>query len=339
MSQTSGQTRLEDLDIEPYIITKLKMAGIQSVFDLAISIPHQLVDIGGGMLTGTDERVALELLTKARKALVDSGLLYKDFSTAQDILERRKNLLRCTTASAKLDSFLKGGIETQAITEIAGEFGSGKSQICYTLCVTANTTLDKKGLGGNVIFIDTENTFRSERIFQIAEHRGISVPDEIIRRIYVCKIYNTSHLEMIIQDLGKSIEEYKAKLVIVDSIIALHRAEFIGRATLAERQQRLNMMLHKLSRLAEVCNIAVVVTNQVQSQPDDFSAGRDGLRATGGNVMGHRTTYRILLRKAGKVRIAIMVDSPYHMYDQTRFSITEAGVQDVEEYKSTEPEW
>ncbi|MGA9149596.1 MAG: DNA repair and recombination protein RadA [Candidatus Nitrosopolaris sp.] len=262
MSQVGAKVRLEDLDIKPYLITKLKMAGIESVFDLAISIPHQLTDISGGMLTGTDEQVALELVTKAKKVLVDSGLLYKDFSTAQDILERRRNLLRCTTGSTKLDSFLKGGMETQAITEIAGEFGSGKSQICYTLCVTANMPIDKKGLGGNVIFIDTENTFRSERIFQIAEHRGIPEPDEILRRIYVCKIYNTSHLEMVIQDLGKSIEDYHAKLVIVDSIIALHRAEFTGRGTLAERQQRLNIMLHKLNRLAEVHNIAVVVTNQ-----------------------------------------------------------------------------
>ena len=124
----------------------------------------------------------------------------------------------------------------------------------------------------------------------------------------------------------------------VDSIIALHRAEFTGRGTLAERQQRLNTMLHKLNRLAEVHNIAVVITNQVQSQPDDFSAGRDGLRATGGNVMVHATTYS-LLRKAGKTRIAIMVDSQYHMYDQTRFSITEAGVQDVEVYKNSTSEW
>jgi DNA repair protein RadA len=291
------------------------------------------------MLTGTDEHVALELVTKAKKALVDSGLLYKDFSTAQDILDSRKNLLRCTTGSAKLDSFLKGGIETQAITEVAGEFGSGKSQICYTLCVTANMPVDRKGLGGNVIFIDTENTFRAERIFQIAEHKGISDPDQVLRRIYVCKIYNTSHLEVIIQDLGKSIEEYKAKLVIVDSIIALHRAEFTGRGTLAERQQRLNIMLHKLNRLTEVHNIAVVITNQVQSQPDDFFAGQNGLRATGGNIMGHASTYRILLRKAGRDRIAIMIDSPYHAYDQTRFAITEAGVQDVEEHKSTESEW
>ena len=124
MSQTAAKTRLEDLDIKPYIITKLKMAGIQSIFDLAISIPHQLVDIGGGVLTGTDEHAALELVTKAKNALVDSGMLFKDFCTAQDILDRRKYLLRCTTGSAKLDSFLKGGIETQAITEIAGEYGS-----------------------------------------------------------------------------------------------------------------------------------------------------------------------------------------------------------------------
>ena len=148
MSQAAAKMRLEDLDIKPYMLTKLKMAGIQSVFDLAISIPHQLIDLEGRMLTGTDEHIALELVTKAKKALVDSGLLYKDFSTAQDILEGRKNLLRCTTGSAKLDSFLKGGIETQAITEAAGEFGSGKSQICYTLCVTANMSPDKKGLGG-----------------------------------------------------------------------------------------------------------------------------------------------------------------------------------------------
>jgi DNA repair protein RadA len=266
---------------------------------------------------------------KAKNALIDSGLLAKDFSSAAEILERRKNLLRCTTGSSNLDSFLKGGIETQAMTEIAGEFGSGKSQICYTLCVTANMPTDKEGLGGNVIFIDTENTFRPERIHQIAENRGINDPEQILRKIYVCKIFNSGHLELIIQNLGKSIQEYKAKLVIVDSIISLHRAEFTGRGTLADRQQRLNIMLHKLIRLAEVYNIAVVVTNQVQSQPDNFFG--DALRATGGNIMGHASTYRILLRKAGRDRIAIMIDSPCHAYDQTRFTISERGVQDVEE--------
>jgi DNA repair protein RadA len=143
MAQNGAKLRLENLEIKPYMITKLKMAGIESIFDLAISVPYQLIDIGGGMLTGADEHVALELVMKAKKALIDSGMLIKDFCTAEDILERRKNLLRCTTGSAKLDSFLKGGIESQAITEIAGEFGSGKSQICYTLCVTAYPKVTK----------------------------------------------------------------------------------------------------------------------------------------------------------------------------------------------------
>src|SRR5438128_5647317 len=163
---------------------------------------------------------------------------------------------------------MTGGRETQAMSEIAREFGSGKSQLCYTLCVTANMPLDKEGLGGNVIFIDTENTFRPERIHQIAENRGIKEPEDMLRKIYVCKIFNSGHLELIIQNLGKSIQDYKAKLVIVDSIISLHRAQFTGRGTLADRQQRLNIMLHKLIRLAEIYNIAVVVKNQVQLQPD-----------------------------------------------------------------------
>ena len=98
-------------------------------------------------------------------------------------------------------------------------------------------------------------------------------------------------------------------------------------------------MLHKLSRLAEVHNIAVVATNQVQSQPDDFFAGGNGLRPTGGNVMAHGCTYRILLRKAGHTRVAIIIDSPYHMYDQTRFAIAEAGVQDVYQSETSTSEW
>jgi DNA repair protein RadA len=188
MSQNANGLRLEDLEIKPHLVTKLRGAGIESIFDLAISIPHQLIE-DGGILTGDDAQVALDLVMKAKKALIDSGLLAKDFSSAAEILERRKNLVKCTTGSSKLDSFLKGGIESQAMTEIAGEFGSGKSQLCYTLCVTANMSADKEGLEGNVIFIDTENTFRPERIHQIAENRGINDPEQILRQTYVCKIF------------------------------------------------------------------------------------------------------------------------------------------------------
>lgn len=316
--------QLEDIPgVQPHLISKLRQAGIQSVLDLAVSVPQELAAGGEGTRISADTEVISELVLKAKKALIESGALVKEFSTADQVLERRKSLLRFTTGSKNLDDFLEGGVESQAITELAGEFGSGKSQICHALCVTA-----AKGTTGqinSIIFVDTENTFRPERIHQIAEARGLD-SEEIMKKVFVCKIVNSAQLEALIRNLGKPIEEYKAKLVIVDSIISLHRAEYSGRETLAERQQRLNVMLHKLIRLAEIYNIAVVLTNQVQSSPDNT----DSLRATGGNIMGHACTYRIFLRKMGRDRMAIMVDSPHHAYDQVKFTITEKGVENSE---------
>src|SRR2546423_1309263 len=180
-------------------------------------------------------------------SLIDCGSLVKEFCTAEEILERRKGLVRFSTGSAKLDTFLDGGIETQAVTEITGEFGTGKSQICHTLCVTANTQKGKPHSGEsgnssstststdhNVIFIDTENTFRAERVHQIAETRRLGSVEDILKRIFVCKIYNSAHLEYVIANLGKYIEQYNANLVIVDSVISLHRAEYTGRENLAD---------------------------------------------------------------------------------------------------------
>jgi DNA repair protein RadA len=327
--------QLEDLPgVQPYLISKLKQAGIQSVLDLAVSIPNELTaggEGGGGGHEGNtisaDKETITELVLKAKKALADSGALIKEFSTADQVLERRKSLVRYTTGSKSLDDFLKGGIESQAITELTGEFGSGKSQICHTLCVTAVT--NNSNQINSIIFIDTENTFRPERIHQIAEARGLD-PEEIMRKIFVCKMVNSAQLEVLIRNLGKYIEEYKAKLIIVDSIISLHRAEYTGRETLAERQQRLNVMLHKLIRLSEIYNVAVVLTNQVQVSPDSSFGGSDSLKAAGGNIMGHACTYRIFLRKVGRDRLAIMVDSPHHAYSQVRFTISEKGVENAE---------
>ena len=316
--------QLEDLPgVQPHLINKLKQAGIQSVLDLAVSIPQELAPGGEGSVISADTETISELVIKAKKALADSGALIKEFSTADQVLERRKSLVRFTTGSKNLDDFLKGGVESQAITELAGEFGSGKSQICHTLCVTAATNNSSKI--NSIIFVDTENTFRPERIHQIAEARGLD-SEEIMKKVFVCKMVNSAQLELLIRNLGKYIEEYKAKLVIVDSIISLHRAEYTGRETLAERQQRLNVMLHKLIRLSEVYNIAVVLTNQVQVSPDNT----DVLKPAGGNIMGHACTYRIFLRKAGQDRIAVMVDSPHHAYSQVKFTISERGVENAE---------
>jgi DNA repair protein RadA len=187
----------------------------------------------------------------------------------------------------------------------------------------------------NIIFIDSENTFRANRVHQIAEQRGHD-PLAILEKIYHCTVYSSEHLESVIDNLDKSIEQYNAKIVIIDSIVSLHRAEFSGRGTLADRQQRLGKMLNKLRRYADIYNIAVVVTNQVVSSPDGLHSGFDSMKAAGGNIVAHSSTYRIFLRKSGKNRVATMEDSPSHSYQRVKFSISESGIQDASSYKTEE---
>jgi DNA repair protein RadA len=332
MSKTSSTTTppividLEIQDIEgigPTTSRKLKEAGIVSVMDLAVASAEELsVDLN------SSKETAASFIMAAHRLLRESNILEKEFVTAASALEKRKAMLRCSTGSRALDELLLGGIETQAVTEFYGEFGSGKSQICHTLCAISPQPVEAGGLDSGVIYIDTEGTFRPERLNQIAIARGLE-PSYVLKNVAVCKVYNSSHLELIIKDIGKYINDFKAKLVIIDSIISLHRAEFAGRGTLADRQQRLNNILHKLVRLSEIFNIAVVITNQVQSSPDTFFG--DPTKAAGGNVLGHASTYRIYLRKSGENRTAKMIDSPYHPYSDARFTLNEKGTDDLED--------
>jgi DNA repair protein RadA len=325
-SSPSTVVDIEIQDIEgvgPTTARKLKEAGIVSVMDLAVTSADELaVDLNSSKDT------AAAFIMAAQRLLRESNILEKEFVTAESALEKRKSLMRCSTGSRALDELLLGGIETQAVTEFYGEFGSGKSQICHTLAAIASQPKESGGLNGGVIYIDTEGTFRPERLNQIARARELE-PSHVLKNVAVCKVYNSSHLELIIKDLGKYVNDFNAKLVIIDSIISLHRAEFAGRGTLADRQQRLNGLLHKVIRLAEIFNIAVVITNQVQSSPDTFFG--DPTKAAGGNVIGHASTYRIYLRKSGENRTAKMIDSPYHPYSDAKFTLNEKGTDDLED--------
>jgi DNA repair protein RadA len=325
-TSTSDIIELEIQDIEgigPTTAKKLKEAGIVSVMDLAVATADELsVDINAS------KDSASTFIIAAQKLLRDSKVLEKEFVTADAALEKRRSMLRCSTGSSTLDELLLGGIETQAVTEFYGEFGSGKSQICHTLCAIARQPIESGGLDSSTIYIDTEGTFRPERVQEIARARGFD-PVQVLKNVAVCKVYNSSHLELIVKNLGKYVDDFKAKLVIIDSIISLHRAEFAGRGTLADRQQRLNSMLHKIIRLAEIYNIAIVITNQVQSSPDTFFG--DPTKAAGGNVLGHASTYRVYLRKSGENRVAKMIDSPYHPYSDARFTVNERGTDDMDE--------
>ena len=318
------ELRLESLEgVGPVTSKKLVDAGIHNIMDLLVRGPVDVSEI-----TGMDIEAAVKIVNKARQQLIEQGKLEKDFVSATEIYKRRQDIGKISTDTNALDMLFDGGIETQAITEVYGEFGSGKTQFCHTMCVNVQKPKDQGGLDGGALYIDTEGTFRPERIVTIAKLKGLE-PEKVLERIIVAKAYNSSHQELIMEEVGPIIEENKIKLIVVDSAVGLFRAEYLGRGTLSVRQQRLNRFMHLLARTAETYNVAAIATNQVMASPDTFFG--DPTRPIGGNVVAHTSTYRVYFKKSGKKRIARMVDSPHHPEQEVLFILTESGISDPEE--------
>ena len=316
--------RLDSLEgVGPVTTKKLTDAGIHNIMDLLVRGPVDVAEI-----TGMDKETAEKIVNKARQQLVEEGLIAKDFVNATEIYKRRQDIGKISTGTSCLDLLFDGGIETQALTEVYGEFGCGKTQFCHTMCVNVQKPKEEGGLDGGVLYIDTENTFRPERIVTMAKAQNLD-PEKILENIIVARAYNSAHQILILQEAGPVIEENNIKLVIADSAVGLFRAEYLGRGTLSERQQKLNKFVHLLVRTAETYNCAALATNQVMSSPDTFFG--DPTRPIGGNVVAHTSTYRVYFKKSGKKRIARMVDSPHHPESEVIFILTEAGVSDPED--------
>jgi DNA repair protein RadA len=317
---------LSDLEgVGPVTKKKLEDAGIHSLMDLVVRGPVELTEISSMTSESCDKIVSM-----ARQQLAESGVITKDFASAAEIYKKRQNIEKITTGTNGLDELLLGGIETQAITEVFGEFGSGKTQFCHTLCVMAQKSKDEGGLDGGVLYIDTEGTFRPERIVSIAKIHNMD-PNKVLDNIIVARAYNSAHQVLILEEAGKIIKEENLRLIISDSTTGLFRTEYLGRGTLASRQQKLGRYIRLLSRIAETYNCAVIATNQVSSSPDTFFG--DPTRPVGGNVVGHASTYRIYFRKGGKnKRVAKIIDSPHHPTSEEVFELGEAGIQDTEEH-------
>ena len=313
--------RLDNLSgVGPVTTKKLSDAGIHNIMDLIVRGPVELSEI-----TGMDKDTAGNIVEKARVALVEGGMISKDFVSAAEIYKRRQEIGKITTGTECLDLLLDGGLETQALTEVYGEFGSGKTQFCHTMCVTVQKPKEEGGLDGTVLYIDTENTFRPERIVSIAKAFGMD-PEKALDKIIVARAYNSAHQQLILEEASQLIRENNVKLLVVDSAVGLFRSEYLGRGTLSVRQQRLNKFVHLLVRIAETYNCAALATNQVMASPDVFFG--DPTRPVGGNVVAHTSTYRIYFKKSGKKRIARMVDSPHHPEQEVIFALGEAGVID-----------
>jgi DNA repair protein RadA len=297
------------------IAEKLRESGYGDMMALAVAFPKELANAAE-----IGEATASKIIEAARENL-DIG-----FETATKVLERREHIKKISTGSQNLNTLLGGGVETQAVTEMHGAFGSGKSQLGFQLAVNVQLPVKDGGLGGGCLFIDCEATFRPERIKQMAEGAGLD-PKKILENIHVARAYNSDHQMVLAEKAGEIIKEKNIKLVVVDSVTSLFRSDFTGRGELAPRQQKLNKHLHTLQRLADVYNIAVYITNQVMSRPDILFG--DPTAPIGGHIIGHFSTYRLYSRKSkGDTRIVRMIDAPNLPEGEAIFRITPEGLKD-----------
>ncbi|MFH1053379.1 MAG: DNA repair and recombination protein RadA [Candidatus Woesearchaeota archaeon] len=304
--------------VGPATAEKLESVGYTDLMSLAVASPGELVEAAG-----IGDAVAKRIIAVARSSL-DMG-----FESGEDLLRKREQVIKISLGSKEVDKLLGGGVETSSITEFFGEYGSGKSQIAHQLAVMAQLPVAEGGAGGISVFIDTENTFRPERIQQIATSLGLD-PIEVLRNIKVARAFNSDHQMLLaekVEDLIKK-QGLNVKAVIVDSLTSHFRAEFVGRGTLADRQQKLNKHMHVLSKVANTFNLVVYVTNQVMSRPDVFFG--DPTAAIGGHIVAHNSTTRVYLRRGKKgSRVAKLVDSPSLPDGEAAFLLTDKGIKDL----------
>ncbi|HZY91270.1 MAG TPA: DNA repair and recombination protein RadA [Thermoplasmata archaeon] len=311
------EVELEDLTgVGSTTADKLREAGFTDLMELAVASPG---DVAEAAEIGT--ALALKIINEARRA-ADVG----SFEPGTTLLERRKKLGRISTNAKALDELLGGGVETQAITEFAGEFGTGKTQIAHQLAVDVQLPADQGGLSGEVVYIDTESTFRPERIVDMAKAVGVA-PEEALQHIHVARAFNSNHQMLLVAKAQELARERPIRLIVVDSLTSHFRSEYPGRGELAPRQQMLNKHLHELLRFGDTYNASIVVTNQVSARPDILFG--DPTRPIGGNIVAHAATYRVYLRKSKPPkRIARLIDSPNLPEGEAVFSLTTDGIRE-----------
>jgi len=310
--------------VGPSTARRLFDAGFATIESIAVASIGELsavADIG--------EKTASRIVESARAELNFS------YEWATQVDHRRMNIDMITTGSNSLNEVFGGGIETGGLTEFFGEFRTGKTQLAHQIAVNVQLPPDQGGLNGASLWIDTEGTFRTERIKAMADKAKLDRAS-VLDSILVVDAYNSDHQMLLAEqgpaDFRKLAQEAGLnkglRLIVVDSLTSYFRAEYVGRGTLAPRQQKLNKHVHTLIKHAKTLNLAIVVTNQVMARPDMMFG--DPTAPVGGHVVAHAVQTRVYLRKSkGQNRIARIVDSPHLPESEAAFKITAAGIEDI----------
>ncbi|KAM6308806.1 DNA repair protein RAD51 homolog 1 isoform 2-T2 [Aegotheles albertisi] len=299
-------SRLEQCGINANDVKKLEEAGFHTVEAVAYAPKKELLNI-----KGISEAKADKILVRVLQRSINPRYSGSFISTG----------LRCS-----------GGIETGSITELFGEFRTGKTQLCHTLAVTCQLPIDRGGGEGKAMYIDTEGTFRPERLLAVAERYGLSGSD-VLDNVAYARGFNTDHQTQLLYQASAMMAESRYALLIVDSATALYRTDYSGRGELSARQMHLARFLRMLLRLADEFGVAVVITNQVVAQVDGAAMfAADPKKPIGGNIIAHASTTRLYLRKGrGETRICKIYDSPCLPEAEAMFAINADGVGDAKD--------
>lgn len=316
---------LQSFGVSATDLKKAKEAGFNTVRSLVMHSKSHLLDVRGFSDAKVDK-----LLDACRKALSNPSER-GGFVTAATFREMRKDIVKITTGSKAVDEVLAGGIQTRSITEIHGEWRCGKTQLCHTLAVSTQLPFEMGGGYAKVAYIDTEGTFRSERILEIAERYGMD-GEAVLENIMIARTFTHEQMEDALLTIAGKMAEEPFKLLIVDSVMAHYRVDFTGRGELSGRQQRLGQFMSKLSKLADEFNLAIVCTNQVQSDPGAMAfAGVEPKKPIGGHVLAHASTIRLCVRKGrAEARVLKVMQGPDLKEQDAEFMISNGGVVDIE---------
>ncbi|MHA1309317.1 MAG: DNA repair and recombination protein RadA [Candidatus Helarchaeota archaeon] len=323
MTENNGENDKEELkkfasklNIGISTAKQLWSAGYKRFEQIATLTVKELVE-----KLGLNKTFSGKIISKARK-ICNMG-----FISADILYDRRIKIDKITTGSIQLDNLLGGGVETGSITEFYGAFKSGKTQLAHQLAVNVQLSKDVGGLEGNALYIDSEGTFRPERIVSMAIAMHLD-PGQALKNIKVARAYNSEHQIELVNDAEEIINNSNIRLLIIDSISTHFRAEYIGNESIKSRQQNLNKHLHQLERIADINNCAVIITNQVIDDPSVIMG--DPIKAVGGNIIAHICQTRVYLRVIrGDQRLARLIDSPVLPEGEAVFRLTNDGIVDI----------
>ena len=313
--------KLQSFGINAGDLNKLKSAGLCTVLGIMMTTKKDLISIKG--LSDAKVEKILEAAQKCESV---------NFMTGNQLKDKRQMVFKITTGSSVLDTLIGGGVESMSITEAFGEFRCGKTQIALTLCVTAQLPRSLNGGSGKVAFIDTEGTFRPDRITQIANRFGLD-PTAVLDNIIYARAYTVEHQFQLLTLIAAKMIEEPFALLVFDSIMALFRVDYSGRGELSERQQVLGKLLSRIMKIAEQFNIAVYLTNQVMADPGGgASFVPDPKKPVGGHILAHASTTRLYMRKGrGEQRVCKIFDSPCLPEGEATFQIGIGGIEDPTE--------